>query len=104
MGMVFEAVDTQLQRTVALKVMKPDIAKDESARQRFLREARVTASVRIFGSTVTSNRALGPAAPSGVATGRSARNRRSTSAALMRLKSKTPPLWLTRTPSINTRL
>jgi serine/threonine protein kinase len=46
MGIVFEAIDTQLQRTVALKVMKPDIAKDEVARQRFLREARVTASVK----------------------------------------------------------
>ena len=46
MGIVFEAIDTQLQRTVALKVMKPDIAKDELARQRFLREARVTASIK----------------------------------------------------------
>ena len=46
MGIVFEAIDMQLQRPVALKVMKPDIAKDESARQRFLREARVTASVK----------------------------------------------------------
>jgi hypothetical protein len=26
MGIVFEAIDTQLQRSVALKVMKPDIA------------------------------------------------------------------------------
>jgi serine/threonine protein kinase/ABC-type branched-subunit amino acid transport system substrate-binding protein len=46
MGIVFEAIDMQLQRPVALKVMKPDIAKDESARQRFLREARAMASVR----------------------------------------------------------
>ena len=46
MGIVFEAIDTQLQRTVALKVMKPDIAKDEMARQRFLREARMTASLK----------------------------------------------------------
>ncbi len=46
MGVVFEAIDTHLQRSVALKVMKPDIAKDEAARQRFLREARVTASVQ----------------------------------------------------------
>src|SRR5262249_2478971 len=46
MGIVFEAIDMQLQRSVALKVMKPDIAKDEVARQRFLREARVTASVQ----------------------------------------------------------
>ena len=46
MGIVFEALDTQLQRAVALKVMKPDIAKDDLARQRFLREARATASVK----------------------------------------------------------
>lgn len=46
MGMVFEAIDNQLQRKVALKVMKPEIAKEELARQRFLREARVTASVK----------------------------------------------------------
>jgi serine/threonine protein kinase/DNA-directed RNA polymerase subunit RPC12/RpoP len=46
MGIVFEAIDTQLQRSIALKVMKPDIAKDEAARKRFLREARATASVR----------------------------------------------------------
>ncbi|MBI1833165.1 MAG: ABC transporter substrate-binding protein, partial [Planctomycetes bacterium] len=46
MGVVFEAIDTKLQRPVALKVMKPDIARDESARKRFLREARATASVR----------------------------------------------------------
>ncbi len=45
MGVVFEALDTHLQRTVALKVMKPDIAKDEMARKRFLREAQATASV-----------------------------------------------------------
>ncbi|MBI3822598.1 MAG: ABC transporter substrate-binding protein [Planctomycetes bacterium] len=46
MGIVFEAIDTQLQRPVALKVMKPDVAKDESARLRFLREARITAQVK----------------------------------------------------------
>ena len=46
MGIVFEAIDTQLQRPVALKVLKPDIAKDDQARQRFLREARATASVQ----------------------------------------------------------
>lgn len=46
MGIVFEAIDTHLQRPVALKVMKPEIAQDESARQRFLREARAMASIR----------------------------------------------------------
>jgi ABC-type branched-subunit amino acid transport system substrate-binding protein len=46
MGLVFQAEDQQLQRGVALKVMRPDLAKNESARQRFLREARATAAVR----------------------------------------------------------
>jgi serine/threonine protein kinase len=46
MGYVFEAVDSELQRTVALKVMKPALALDDSARKRFLREARAMASVK----------------------------------------------------------
>jgi serine/threonine protein kinase/DNA-binding response OmpR family regulator len=46
MGMVLLAEDTQLERPVALKVIKPDIAKNDEARQRFLREARAMAQVR----------------------------------------------------------
>ncbi len=46
MGVVFEAVDTRLLRPVALKVMKPDIAKDDLAKQRFLREARATGQLK----------------------------------------------------------
>src|SRR5262249_8354913 len=45
MGMVFAAEDTVLQRPVALKVLKPKVAKDEEARVRFLREARAAASI-----------------------------------------------------------
>lgn len=45
MGIVFEAVDGSLDRSVALKVMKPESAQDESARQRFLREAQALAAV-----------------------------------------------------------
>ena len=44
MGYVFQAEDTQLQRLVALKVMKPDRTDDLSSRTRFLREARATAA------------------------------------------------------------
>jgi serine/threonine protein kinase len=46
MGIVFQAEDTHLQRTVALKVMKPAPAKNDVSRERFLREARAAASVK----------------------------------------------------------
>jgi ABC-type branched-subunit amino acid transport system substrate-binding protein len=46
MGVVFEAEDSHLQRRVALKVMRPDEARDREPRIRFLREARLAASVR----------------------------------------------------------
>ncbi|HYV38353.1 MAG TPA: ABC transporter substrate-binding protein, partial [Gemmataceae bacterium] len=46
MGMVFRAEDPRLRRTVAMKIMMPDIAQNGVARQRFLREARATAAIR----------------------------------------------------------
>ena len=46
MGIVLQAEDAQLQRPIALKVMMPSLAKDPSARQRFLREARAAAALR----------------------------------------------------------
>ncbi|HVK18857.1 MAG TPA: protein kinase [Fimbriiglobus sp.] len=46
MGIVFEAEDTRLMRRVALKVLQPVIAADESVRERFLREARTLAALR----------------------------------------------------------
>lgn len=45
MGIVLEAFDTRLQRHVALKVLAPELLGDETARQRFCREARAAASV-----------------------------------------------------------
>jgi len=45
MGVVLEAFDTRLQRNVALKVLDPDLAGDEIARQRFCRESRAAASI-----------------------------------------------------------
>lgn len=45
MGLVLEAFDTRLQRNVAVKVLDPDLAGDDTARQRFCREARAAASV-----------------------------------------------------------
>src|SRR6185295_8085024 len=45
MGVVLEAFDSRLQRSVAIKVLDPDLADDETARQRFCREARAAASI-----------------------------------------------------------
>jgi len=45
MGVVLEAFDSRLQRNVALKVLSPELANDETAKHRFCREARAAASV-----------------------------------------------------------
>jgi serine/threonine protein kinase len=45
MGVVLRAHDTQLQRTVALKVLTPKLAANPQARQRILREAQAAAAV-----------------------------------------------------------
>jgi hypothetical protein len=46
MGVTYKAVDIELRRTVTLKVINERYLGDESARLRFLREARAAASVR----------------------------------------------------------
>jgi WD40 repeat protein len=45
MGVVLHAYDPQLQRDVAVKVLDPQLAGNEVARQRFCREARAAAAV-----------------------------------------------------------
>jgi urea transport system substrate-binding protein len=45
MGIVFEAEDRALQRSVALKVLHPKLAIDRDCRERFLREARAVAAL-----------------------------------------------------------
>ena len=45
MGVVYRARDTRLDRLVALKVMQPDRALDETSRARFLRECRAVAAL-----------------------------------------------------------
>jgi serine/threonine protein kinase len=46
MGVVYLAEDPKLQRRVALKAMLPSLAASETARQRFLREARAIAAIQ----------------------------------------------------------
>jgi eukaryotic-like serine/threonine-protein kinase len=45
MGVVFQAEDIHLQRSVALKVMLPALTDKPGAKERFLREARTTAAI-----------------------------------------------------------
>jgi TolB-like protein/Tfp pilus assembly protein PilF/tRNA A-37 threonylcarbamoyl transferase component Bud32 len=45
MGLVFQARDLRLERTVALKVLPQQLFENEMARTRFLREARLAASI-----------------------------------------------------------
>lgn len=45
MGIVLRALDPQLNRIVAIKVLAPELAVDVSSRRRFLREARAAAAV-----------------------------------------------------------
>src|SRR5215472_11201684 len=47
MGVTYRATDTSLQRKVALKIIKTDIAeRNADARERFVREARAAAALR----------------------------------------------------------
>ena len=45
MGVVFEAQDIRLERTVAIKVLQPSISEDVEMRERFLREARAASAI-----------------------------------------------------------
>jgi serine/threonine protein kinase len=46
MGFVFRAEDDGLQRPVALKVMRPEVAAEPTAKERFLREGRAAAAIK----------------------------------------------------------
>ena len=45
MAVVYEATDERLHRTVAIKILHPHLSKEQSASDRFLREARAAAKI-----------------------------------------------------------
>ncbi|HEY6278832.1 MAG TPA: serine/threonine-protein kinase [Streptosporangiaceae bacterium] len=45
MAVVFRAWDSRLERRVALKILAPELARDDEFRQRFIRESRAAAAV-----------------------------------------------------------
>src|SRR5262249_58587402 len=45
MAVVFRARDSRLGRRVALKILAPELARDDAFRQRFIRESRAAAAV-----------------------------------------------------------
>ena len=45
MGVVYTATDPRLKRTVAIKLLPPDLTRDEAAKQRFLQEAQAASAL-----------------------------------------------------------
>ena len=45
MGVIYQAADPRLKRTVAIKLLPPDLTRDETAKQRFLQEAQAASAL-----------------------------------------------------------
>ncbi len=45
MGVVYTATDPRLDRRVAIKLLPPDLTRDETAKQRFLQEAKAASAL-----------------------------------------------------------
>ncbi len=45
MGVVYQDTDPRLKRTVAIKLLPPDLTRDEIAKQRFLQEAKAASAL-----------------------------------------------------------
>ena len=45
MGVVYQATDPRLKRTVAIKLLPPGLTRDETAKQRFLQEAQAASAL-----------------------------------------------------------
>ena len=53
MGVVYTATDPRLDRRVAIKLLPPDLTRDETAKQRFLQEAKESCLLWLQGAART---------------------------------------------------
>ena len=59
MGEVYKAIDTRLDRTVAIKVLPEHVAADPDLQQRFEREARAVALILSRRTVIGAERSAG---------------------------------------------